>query len=288
MDIERFKEIFNEEYHQLNSYNNLIRNIFEGFPKLNDRMNSEQKYREKNYKKLIKRFSVNAAYEFMDSFIRSFSSLPFTGNSFGNDFMGNVLINQKDDIEESQRLFREHFYSETCVEIPSKRIALPCDLDVSKVTSLEYALRFFSYHDLKSICDNWNTSHIRSFKGCFSGAYISTFLTVDLNYSSGTDFSYMFYGSYDDDDYRWVGNMDCSNGLDYSYMFNVGNCDNKGRNYACNIDFKEISRIKINPNGNFKGFFKCLPIREAEYFRRWFPDEDLYKIQDKIAEEWRC
>lgn len=288
MDIERFKDIFNEEYHQLNSYNNLIRNIFEGFPKLNDRMNSEQKYREKNYKKLIKKFSVDASYEFMEDFIRSFSSLPLTGNSFGNDFMGNVLFNQKDDIEDSQRLFCEHFYSETCVEIPSKRIVLPNDLDVSKVTSLEYALRFFSYHDLKTICETWDMSHIKSFKGCFNGAYISTFLTTDLNYSSGTDFSYMFYGSHDDDDYRWVGNMDCSNGLDYSYMFNIGNCDWGGRDSSYNMNFEEISRIKINPNGNFKGFFKCLPIEEVEHFRRWFPDEDLYKIQDKLAEEWRC
>lgn len=186
-------------------------------------------------------------------------------------------------LKHQRSFFKQYLYSGDCRRLPNVDIPLPPNVDVSKIFSLDYALRLLPFKDLKYVCENWDTSNVKSFKGCFCWTLIDSELITNLNYSSGQDFSYMFYNTVDQCDYEFVERMDCMNGSDYSYMFNVSNYVLTGHGTFL-INFEAISRMKVNLNGNFNNFFFELPRDEAEHFRRWFPDESITDIVNKLSE----
>lgn len=158
---------------------------------------------------------------------------------------------------------------------------VPGTIDIRHTTDLSYA---FSDYDIRRnrknliiICDNWDTSNINIFRGLFSDSRISTEIIQHLNVSNGTCFDAFFCDAYDEDDFKYLRNMDFSKGDSYIRMFKGISADDE--------TYENISKMNVNPNASFKRFFSELPKDSAEHFRRWFPDMNIDDIVKKLTEK---
>lgn len=131
--------------------------------------------------------------------------------------------------------------------------------------------------NLRTICETWNTSHVEYFTGTFAHSTISTEIIQHMDVSKGAFFDSFFYDTEDVDDFKYLRNMDFSSSLSYYRMFEK--CQNNPINY------KNISKMKVNPNASFYGFFSELPRDSAEHFRRWFPDMSIDEIVKKLCKK---
>ena len=180
------------------------------------------------------------------------------------------------------------------------RFDVPKDANIEGLTSLRYALRSVNKSSLRFISENWDTSNIIDFEGCFQGATFDGSLIMNLDYSHGITFEKMFENARDTNDFRDFYKMDCSRGINYrkmfykSPMYNL--CDDHKnidfeaertayteKYFPNNLNYENISKIKVNPKGNFSMFFRRLPKNEAEHFRNWFPDMDIVDIIEKLT-----
>ena len=160
---------------------------------------------------------------------------------------------------------------------------VPGTIDIRHTTDLSYA---FSNYDISrnrnsliTICNNWDTSHIDIFRGLFLDSRISTEIIQNLNVSNGTCFDAFFCDASDEDDFKYLLNMDFSKGDSYIKMFKGISADDE--------TYENISKMNVNPNASFKRFFSKLPRDSAEYFRRWFPDMNIDDIVKKLTEKTR-
>lgn len=164
----------------------------------------------------------------------------------------------------------------------------PKHMDLSDIDTLAYAFvegpRSASWN-----IKHWDVSNIIDFTGCFyDNQNVMSRRIKHWNVSKGLYFDYMFYNAQDyylekPTGFKHLRYWDCSNGVSYKYMFNtdptVCYLDNDDYN---NINYLAISKIKVNPNGDFQHFFRELPKEEAEHFRNWFPDMNIEEIIKKL------
>lgn len=195
------------------------------------------------------------------------------------------------DYSEEYRKFVRHIYSVIYRYQPyanqesifdyDRDYDVPGTIDIRHTTDLSYA---FSDYDITrnrknliTIRDNWDTSHVRIFRGLFLDSRISTKIIQNLDVSKGTCFDEFFCDASDEDDFKYLRNMDFSKGDSYIKMFKGISADDK--------TYENISKMNVNPNASFKRFFSELPRDSAEHFRKWFPDMNIDDIVKKLTEK---
>ena len=158
---------------------------------------------------------------------------------------------------------------------------IPEDIDTEWLDILDGCFRYLSKENLENV-SHWNTSNIVSFRECFATSYTYSSAIKQMDFSNGKYFDKMFYDSIDEDCYEYLKEMDLSKGVSYDFMcsFHPKLFEDE---FFEGIHYESISKMKVNPNASFKGFFSELPKDEAEHFRRWFPDMNIDDIVKKLV-----
>ena len=165
----------------------------------------------------------------------------------------------------------------------SEQCKYPKHPNLSKAESLAFSLTNLTENNFVRL-NHWDVSNIIDFTGCFCEAeYFDSEIIRHWNVSNGLYFDYMFCdvkdGLFDDfNGFKYLKHWDCSKGLSYEGMFLTEYSDN----YKL-INYEAISRMKVNPNAEFRDMFNCKISKEAtEYFRSWFPNMNIDEIHSKI------